>query len=106
MEQKGYPAVNSKNLKTTFMKRMVNNFIVHSMFVGGIMHVPVRVALKQEFLEMYTKSFNITCCGLRLVKTFLGMQVEQSDEKNHKICFCLDKYIDQEEFQEFAHQHE
>ncbi len=38
MEQNGYPAVNSE--KTIFMKRQGSDFIMHSLFVDDMMHVP------------------------------------------------------------------
>jgi hypothetical protein len=84
MEKNGYPAVN--NEKTIFMKRKGNDVIIHGLFVGDMMHVPTCDALKQEFMENYTKDFQITGGGL--METFLGMQVEQS---KGKIRLHLDK---------------
>ncbi len=44
-----------------------------------MMHIPTCDALKQEFMDKYTKDFEITegC----LTETYLGMQVEQSPGK-------------------------
>ncbi len=73
MEKNGYPAVNSE--KTISMKRQGNDFIIHGLFVDDMMHVPTSDALKHEFMEKYTRDFDITGGGL--METFLGMQVEQ-----------------------------
>ena len=86
MEKNGYPAVNSE--KTIFMKRDGDDFIIHGLFVDDMMHVPTCERLKQEFLEKYTKDFEITGGGL--METFLGMQVEQSKKA---IRLHLDDYI-------------
>ena len=76
MEQNGYPAVNSEKTIFIMMKRQGNDFIIHSLFVDDMMHVPTSDALKHEFMEKYTRDFNIT--GRGLMETLLGMQVEQS----------------------------
>ena len=87
MEKNGYPAVNSE--KTIFMKRDGDDrFIIHGLFVDDMMHVPTCDRLKAEFLEKYTKDFDITGGGL--METFLGMQVEQSKKA---IRLHLDNYI-------------
>ena len=93
----GYPAVN--NEKTIFMKHQGDDFIIHGLFVDDMMHVPTCDALKQEFMENYTKDFQIT--GGCLMETFLGMQVEQS---KGKIRLHLDNYIREtlDEYKEFA----
>ncbi len=70
------------------MKRQGNDFIIHGLFVDDMMHVPTSDALKHEFMEKYTRDFDITGGGL--METFLGMQVEQSQGK---ICLDLDTYI-------------
>ena len=44
------------------------------------MHVPTCNKLRNEFLELYKKDFEITGRGLRLMETFLGMEVEQPGE--------------------------
>ncbi len=76
MEKNGYPVVNSQ--KTIFMKRQGDDFIIHCLFVDDVMHIPTCGALKQEFMEKYTKDFNITGGSLEI---YLGMQVEQSPGK-------------------------
>ncbi len=40
-----------------------------------MMHIPTCNALRQEFVDKYTKDFDTTAGGL--VETYLGMQVEQ-----------------------------
>ena len=68
MEKNGYPAVNSE--KTILMKRDGDDLIIHSLSVDGMMHVPTCKRLKTEFLENYTKDFDITGGGL--METFFG----------------------------------
>jgi hypothetical protein len=60
----------------------------HGLFVDGMIHVPTSDALKKEFMEKYTRDFDITGGGL--METFLGMQVEQS---KGRIRLHLDNYI-------------
>ena len=86
MEQNGYPAVNSE--KTIFMKRQGSDFIIHGLFVDDMMHVPTRDKLRDEFLELYQRDFEITGDGL--METFLGMEVEQPGKV---IRLHLDTYI-------------
>jgi hypothetical protein len=62
MEQNGYPAVNSE--KTIFMKRQGSDFIMHSLSVDDMMHVPTYDKLSDEFLTLYQKDFEITGGGL------------------------------------------
>ena len=73
MEQNHYPAVNGE--KTIFMKRQGSDFILHCLFVDCMMHVPTCDKLRDEFLQLYQKDFEITDGGL--IETFLGMEVEQ-----------------------------
>ncbi len=86
MEANGYPAVHSE--KTILMKRVNNDFIIHGLFVDDMMHIPTNDALLEEFMDKYSKDFDIT--GGVLMETFLGMEVEQSDDN---ICLHLDNYI-------------
>jgi hypothetical protein len=86
MEQNGYPAVNSE--KTIFMKRQGSDFIIHGLFVDDMMHVPTCDKLRDEFLTLYQKDFEITGGGL--METFLGMEVEQPGQV---IKLHLDSYI-------------
>ncbi len=53
-----------------------------------MMHIPTCDAIKQEFIEKYTKDFDITGGGL--METYLGIQVEQSPGK---IRLHLNNYI-------------
>ena len=86
MEKHDYPAVNSE--KTIFMKREGADFIIHGLFVDDMMHVPTCDRLRNEFLELYKKDFEITGGGL--METFLGMEVEQPGKV---IRLHLDSYI-------------
>ena len=86
MEQNGYPAVNSE--KTIFMKRQGSDFIIHGLFVDGMMHVPTCDKLRDEFLQLYQKDFEITGGGL--METILEMEVEQPGKV---IKLHLDSYI-------------
>ena len=88
MEANGYFAVNSE--KTIFMKREGKHFIqvIHGLFVDDMMHIATNNKLKNEFMEKYSKDFNITGGGL--METFLGMEFEQS---NRSIKLHLDHYI-------------
>ena len=76
MEKIEYPAINSE--KTISMKHQGYYFIMNGLFVDGKMHISTYDALKQEFMEKYTKDFNITGGSLEI---YLGMQVEQSPGK-------------------------
>jgi hypothetical protein len=82
MEKNIYPAVKSE--KTIFMKHQDADFIIHGLYVDDMMHIPTCDALKQEFMEKYTKDFDITGGGL--METYLGMQVEQSPGKIRHVC--------------------
>jgi hypothetical protein len=86
MEKNGHLAVNS--VKTIFMKRQGDDFIMHCLFVDDMMDVPTSDALKKKFMGKYTKDFDITGCGL--TETFLGMQVAQSKARIH---LHLNNYI-------------
>ncbi len=86
MEKNGYPAVNSE--KTIFMRREGKDFILHGLFVDDMMHTSNNARPKEEFMKKYSKDFNIT--GGDLMKSFLGMQVEQGD---NKIKLHLDHYV-------------
>jgi hypothetical protein len=59
----------------------------------------ISLSLKQEFLDKYTKDFDITGGGL--METFLGMQVEQSRKR---IWLHLDNYIQEllDEYKAYA----
>ncbi len=62
------------------------------------MHIPTCDRLKNEFLELYQKDFEITGGGL--METFLGMEAEQTGKV---IRLHLDKYIRSvlDEYKEF-----
>ena len=53
------------------MKRDGDDVIIHGLFVDDMMHVPTCDRLWKEFLDKYTKDFDIT--GGDLMETFLGM---------------------------------
>ncbi len=86
MERNGYAAVNSE--KTIFMKLSGFEYIIHGLFVDDMMHIYSCDAIKDEFMHLYSRDFEIT--GGRQMKTFLGMQVEQT---TRSIKIHLDHYI-------------
>ena len=53
------------------------DFIMHGVFVDDIKHVPKAKYLVDEFLEKYSRFFEITG-GHHLIKSFIGLDVEQS----------------------------
>ncbi len=88
MIHNGYLAVSSE--KTIFKKTKGSDYIIHGLFVDDMMHISSCDELKKEFMDKYSKSFKITGGGL--MKTFLGMEVEQSGKT---IKLHLDSYIQQ-----------
>jgi hypothetical protein len=88
MINNGYPAVNSE--KTIFKKTKGSDYIIHGLFVDDMMHISSCDELKKEFMDKYSKDFEITGGGL--MKTFLGTEVEQSGKT---IKLHLDCYIQQ-----------
>jgi hypothetical protein len=86
MEANGYLAVNSE--KTIFMKSEGKHFIIHGLFVDDMMHIATNNKLKNEFMETYSRDLNVT--GGDFMKTFLGMDIEQS---NRSIKLRLDHYV-------------
>ena len=87
MEDNDYEPVNSD--KTIFMKRVGDDFIIHCIFVDDMKHVPTTQFLLDEFLETYSRDFEITG-GHQLMDSFIGLEVEQSQSK---ISLQLDSYI-------------
>ena len=79
-------SVNSE--KTIFMKRQGSDFIIHGLSVDDMMHVPTCDKLRDEFLQLYQKDFEITGGGL--METFLGMEIEQPGKV---IRMHLDTYV-------------
>ena len=75
MIRNGYLAVNSDN--TIFKKTKGSDYIIHGLFVDDMMHISSCDELKAEFMKKYSRDFEITGGGL--MKTFLGMEVEQDD---------------------------
>jgi hypothetical protein len=73
MINNGYLAVNSE--KTIFKKTKGSEYIVHGLFVDDMMHISSCDELNKEFMDKYSKDFEITGGGL--MKTFLGMKVER-----------------------------
>jgi hypothetical protein len=86
MEYNRYPAVNCE--KTILMKRAEDSFIIHGLFVDDIMTTPTKRALMDEFIEIFSKDFEIT--GGRLMEKFIGLSVEQDASC---IAVHLDQYI-------------
>jgi hypothetical protein len=72
MEGNGYEAVNCE--KKIFMKCSRSEYIIHCLLVNDMMHIYSCDAIKDEFMHLYSKDFEIT--GGSQMKTFLGMQVE------------------------------
>ena len=61
--------------KTIFMKRKGSEYIIHGLFVDDMMHIYSSDEMKDEFLALYKKDFEITGGGK--METFQGMAVEQ-----------------------------
>ena len=76
MENKGYEAINSE--KTIFMESKGAKYIIHGLFVDDMMHIYPCYSMKDDFLALYKKDFEITRQGK--MKTFLGIVVEQEDK--------------------------
>ena len=87
MEDNDYQAVNSE--KTIFMKHDGKEFILHEIHVDDMSPVPTAKYLLDEFLEKYSREFEITG-GHHLMESFIGLDVEQSWSK---ISLHLDAYI-------------
>jgi hypothetical protein len=66
-----------------FMKRSRSEYIIHGLFVDDMMPIYCCDAIKDEFMQLYSKDFEIT--GARQMKTFLGMQVKQAARSIKKI---------------------
>ena len=86
MIRNGYLAVNSE--KTIFKKTKGSDYIIHGLFVDYMMHISSCDKLRAEFMKKYATDFEITGGGL--MKTFLGMEVEQGDAG---INLHLDHYV-------------
>ncbi len=88
MEEHGYLPVN--NEKTIFMKWEGDDsdFIIHRVFVDDFVTIPTSQKLKDEFEALYSADFDVTGGGI--MTTFLGLEVEQSDDG---IGLHLDTYI-------------
>jgi len=66
-------------MKSIFMKHSGSEYIIPGLFVDDMMHIYSCDAIKDEFMATScncTQDFEIT--GGRQMKTFLGMQVEQT----------------------------
>jgi hypothetical protein len=85
MEANGYLAVNSE--KAIFMKREGRHFIIHGLFMDDTMHI-TNNKFNNEFIVKYSRDLNITGGGF--MKTFLGMEIEQS---NRSIKLNLGHYV-------------
>ena len=72
MEDNEYCEVNSE--KTIFMKRDGKDFIMQLIFVDDMKHVPTAKYLLGEFLEKYSRDFEITG-GHHLMESFIGLDV-------------------------------
>jgi hypothetical protein len=91
MERDGYAAVNSE--KTIFIKRSgsySSEYIIHGLFADDMMHIYSCDAIKDEFMQLYSKDFQVEITEGRQMKTFLGMQMEQT---TRLIKIHVDHYI-------------
>ena len=66
--------------KTIFMKRKGSEYIIHDLFVDDRMHICTSDVMKDEFLALYNKDFEITGGDKMATFKFLGMAVEQKDK--------------------------
>ncbi len=80
MINNGYLAVNLSSEKTIFEKTKGSDYIIHGLFVDDKMHISSCEDLTKELIDKYSKDFEVTGGGL--MKTFLGMEVEQSGKTN------------------------
>ncbi len=60
MEKNEYLAVNSER---TIMKCKLDEYIIHGLFFDDMMHMYSCDAMKDEFLALYKKDFDITGDG-------------------------------------------
>jgi hypothetical protein len=58
MENNGYQAMNSE--KTIFMKHKGAEYIIHGLFVDDMIHIYSCDAMKDGFIALYKKAFEIT----------------------------------------------
>ncbi len=75
--------------KTIFTKRKGDEYIIHGFFVDDMMHIYSCDAMKNEFLALYKKDFDITE-GAKM-ETFLGMVVEQSSIQSRFFLITMSK---------------
>ena len=61
---------------------------MHGLFVDDMMHTSTSEKMMAKFFKLYGKTFKYT--GRDLMKTFLGMEVEQ---ENGEIRLHLDTYV-------------
>lgn len=76
------------NEKTMFMRWDGDGFILHGTFVDDFATIPTSDKLKEEFKRLYSADFEVT--GGSLMESFVGLEVEQSEER---IALHLDTYI-------------
>jgi hypothetical protein len=79
LEDHGYATVNSE--KTIFMKRQGADFILHGLFVDDMIHTSTSELMMKEFMQSYSKDFEITGGGI--MESFLGLEVEHKEGKIH-----------------------
>ena len=87
MAKQGYPPVNSE--ETIFMKWVGEDFIIHGLFVDDMQHTSTSQDLMDEFMEAYSRDFEIT--GGEEMSTFLGLQVAHINSEIH---LHMDNYVD------------
>jgi hypothetical protein len=86
MEDHGHLPVN--NEKTIFMKLEGDDFIIRGVFVDDFATIPTSQKLKDQFEALHLADFDVT--GGSIMTTFLGLEVEQTDEGTS---LHLDTYI-------------
>ncbi len=67
MAKQGYAALDSE--ETIFMKWAGEDLIIHGLFVDDMQHTSTSQALMYEFMEAYSRDFEIT--GGEVMSTFL-----------------------------------
>ena len=87
MGEQGYAAVN--NEATIFMKWVGKDFIIHGLFVDDMEHTSTSQTLMDEFMQAYSRDFEIT--GGEVMSSFLGLQVDHVNEEIH---LHMDHYVE------------
>ena len=76
-----YAAVNSS--ETIFIKHSGSEYIIHGLFVDDMMHIYSCDAIKDEFMQLYSKDFEIT--GGSQMKYSLGCRWSRPRDRSRFI---------------------